>query len=108
MHGFKRMAQDVELLQMTWPRCLATAMMCQPMGVEGIQGIAACLHLSTKPRGCQGPCRFAAPPPLQPARVTAHSTPQPQEGLPNQTRILLEFEEHVIARDQRLVEARKK
>jgi hypothetical protein len=36
-----------------------------------------------------------------PARVTAHSTPQLQENLPNQTRILMEFEDHVVAREAR-------
>jgi len=31
----------------------------------------------------------------------AHSTPQLQENLPNQTRILMEFEDHVVAREAR-------
>mmetsp|Transcript_151849 Transcript_151849/g.265291 ORF Transcript_151849/g.265291 Transcript_151849/m.265291 type:complete len:198 (-) Transcript_151849:776-1369(-) len=43
-----------------------------------------------------------------PARVTAHATPQVAEGLPNQTRILVEFEDHVVAREQRLGDGRKK
>ena len=42
------------------------------------------------------------------AKVTAHSTPQAQEGLLNQTRFLVEFDDHVVAREMRLAETRKK